>query len=70
MITDLDKPNVEEAERIVIPAFSPPENYRKWHIKVREAVCAASARPDDAFKWISRTWEASVTCLAVPHLEP
>ena len=36
---------------------SPTKNYRNWRIKVREAVCAASDRPDDAFKWISRTWE-------------
>ena len=46
MIADLDKPK-KEAERIVIPAFPLPENYRNWRIKVRDSVCAASDRPDD-----------------------
>ena len=58
---DHDKPKVKEAERIIIPSFPLPESYRNWRIKVREAVCAASDRPDDAFTWISRVWEPAVT---------
>ena len=58
---DHDKPKVKEAERIIIPCFPLPESYRNWRIKVREAVCAASDRPDDAFTWISRVWEPAVT---------
>ena len=49
-LQDDDKPKVKEAERIIIPAFPQPENYRNWQIEVREAVCAASDRPDEAFK--------------------
>ena len=58
---DHDKPRVKEAERIIVPSFPLPESYRNWRIKVREAVCAASDRPDDAFTWISRVWEPDVT---------
>ena len=54
MDADHDKPKVKEAERIVIPAFPLPESYRNWRIKVREAVCVASDRPDDALTAFSK----------------
>ena len=41
---DSDKPRVKEAEKIVFPAFPPPENYRNWRLKAREPVVAASDR--------------------------
>ena len=47
-----EKPNVKEAESIKLPDFPNPENYRSWKIATREAVRAASDRPDEAFDWI------------------
>ena len=46
-----DRPKVKEADSIKIPAFPTPESYRNWRIKTREAVVAASTKPDEAFKW-------------------
>ena len=47
-----DKPKVKEAETIRLPDFPNPETYRAWKTATREAVRAASDRPDEAFSWI------------------
>ena len=53
-----DKPKVKEADSIKIPAFPTPESYyRNWRIKTREAVVAASTKPDDAFNMGERSVE-------------
>ena len=49
-----DKPKVKEAEKINFPKFPQPESYKNWRLRVREAVVAASDRPDDAFSWLSK----------------
>ena len=51
----------KEAEKIVFPKFPQPENYRNWRLRVREAVVAASDRPDEAFEWLSRVWDETTT---------
>ena len=43
-----EKPKVKEAESIKLPDFPNPETYRSWKIATREAVRAASDRPDEA----------------------
>ena len=58
---DSDKPRVKEAEKIVLPAFPNPENYRNWRLKAREAVVAASDRTDKAFEWLSAVWNKDKT---------
>ena len=45
-----------EAEKIHIPKFPNPEQYRNWRIRVRDAVSAASPSPDEAFAWIGKVW--------------
>ncbi len=55
-----DKPKVKEAEKISFPKFPQPESCRNWRLRVREAVVAASDRPDDAFTWLSKVWEKDV----------
>ena len=42
----------KESDRILVPKFPQPENYRNWRIRVRDAVIAASAKPDLAFEWV------------------
>ena len=49
---DDDKPKAKEAETVKLPDFPNPETYRSWKISVREAVRAASDKPDEAFKWV------------------
>ena len=44
----------KEADKVLIPKFPTPERYRDWKIKVRDNVSAASAKPDDARKWIGK----------------
>ena len=46
----------KEADHIKIPSFPQPENYRNWKIRVRDAVRAASSKPDKAFSWINKVW--------------
>ena len=46
-----EKPKVKEAEPIKVPNFPNPETYRSWKIATREAVRAASDRPDEALDW-------------------
>ena len=50
--TDDDKPKTKEAESIRFPDFPNPESYRSWKIAVREAVRAASDKPDEALNWV------------------
>ena len=51
----------KEAEKIVFPKFPQPETYRNWRLRVREAVVAASDRPDEAFEWLSEVWKEGTT---------
>ena len=52
-----DKPKVKEADVVKLPDFPNPETYRSWKTATREAVRAASDRPDAAFKWILEVYE-------------
>ena len=52
-----EKPKVKEAESIKLPDFPNPETYRSWKIATREAVRAASDRPDEAFDWILAVYD-------------
>ena len=58
---DDDKPRVKEAESIRLPDFLNPESKRSWKIAVREAVRAASDRPDEAFNWVQEVYEKMAT---------
>ena len=62
---DDDKPRVKEAETIRLPGFPNPESYRSWKISVREAVRAASDRPDEAFNWVQEVYEKTATIEAL-----
>ena len=44
----------KESDRVLVPKFPQPENYRNWRIRVRDAVIAASAKPDLAFQWVKK----------------
>ena len=55
--TEDDKPKVKEAESIRLPDFPNPETYRSWKTATREAIRAASDRPDDAFEWILEVYD-------------
>ena len=46
----------KEADRVIVPKFPNPEAYRNWRIRVRDAVTAASSKPDEAFKWVEEVW--------------
>ncbi|CAE7938904.1 Pacrg, partial [Symbiodinium necroappetens] len=59
--TDDDKPKTKEAESIRFPDFPNPESYRSWKIAVREAVRAASDKPDEAFNWVQEVYERTAT---------
>ena len=59
--TDDDKPKTKEAESIRFPDFPNPESYRSWKIAVREAVRAASDKPDEAFNWVQEVYEKTAT---------
>ena len=52
-----EKPKVKEAESIKLPDFANPETYRIWKIATREAIRAASDRPDEAFDWILAVYD-------------
>ena len=58
---DDDKPKAKEAETVKLPDFPTPETYRSWKITVREAVRAASDKPDEAFKWVQEVYERNAT---------
>ena len=47
----------KESDRILVPKFPQPENYRNWRIRVRDAVRAASAKPDLAFQWVEKVFK-------------
>ena len=51
-----ERARVKEGDRIQIPRFPKPEQYRNWRIKVRDAVVATSDQPEKAFEWIEATW--------------
>ena len=61
--TDGEKPKnkAKEAEKIAFPKFRIPEQYRNWRIRVREAVVAASDKPDMAFECLSKVWAKEST---------
>ena len=51
------KEKTKEAEKVVFPKFPQPENCRSLRLRVREAVVAASNKPDHAFNWLSQVWD-------------
>ena len=55
--TSKNKPKVKEADKVMLPKFPKPEQYRNWRIRVREAIVAASDSPDKAHAWIAKVWE-------------
>ena len=55
---------------IKIPAFPDAVTYRNWKIKVREAVVAASTKPDETFDWISEVWKKDQTLDALRKVAP
>ena len=59
--TEDDKPKVKEAESIRLPDFPNPETYRSWKTATREAIRAASDRPDDAFEWILEVYDKNAS---------
>ena len=46
----------KEAETIKLLDFPTPETYRSWRIAAREAIRAASDRPDEAFAWVQAVY--------------
>ena len=50
----------KEAEKVVFFKFPQPENYRNWRLRVREALVAASNKPDHAFNWLSKVWDKKI----------
>ena len=46
----------KESDRVLVPKFPQPANYRNWRIRVRDAVIAASVKPDLAFQWIEEVF--------------
>ena len=55
----------KESDRVLVPKFPQPENYRNWRIRVRDAVIAASAKPDLAFQWIEEVFRTDQTVEAL-----
>ena len=53
---DDGKPKAKEAETIKFLDFPIPEIYRSWRIAAREAIRAASDRPDEALFWIEAVY--------------
>ena len=53
---DDGKPKAKEAETIKLLDFPTPETYRSWRIAAREAIRAASDRPDEAFSWVQAVY--------------
>ena len=51
------KEKTKEAETVVSPKLPQPEKYRNWRLRVREAVVAASNKPDHEFNWLSKVWD-------------
>ena len=51
----------KEAETVKLPDFPNPETYRSWKISVREAVRAASDKPDEAFKWVQEVYDRTAS---------
>ena len=58
---DDDTPKAKEAEAVKLPDFPNPETYRSWKISVREAVRAASDKPDEAFKWVQEVYDRAAS---------
>ena len=46
-----DSSRTKEADRVIVPKFPNPEAYRNWRIRVRDAVTAASSKPDVEEVW-------------------
>ena len=55
----------KESDRVIIPKFPQPESYRNWRIRVRDAVIAASSKPDVAFHWIEEVFKIDQTVEAL-----
>ena len=57
----------KESDRILVPKFPQPEKYRNWRIRVRDAVIAASAKPDLAFQWVEEVFKTDQSVEALRH---
>ena len=55
----------KESDRVIIPKFPQRENYRIWRIRVRDAVIAASSKPNVAFHWIEEVFKIDQTVEAL-----
>ena len=55
----------KESDRVLVPNFPQPENYKNWRIRVRDAVIAASSKPDLAFQWIEEVLKTDQTLEAL-----
>ena len=58
---DDGKPKAKEAESIKLLEFPTPDTYRSWRIAAREAIRAASDRPDEAFAWVQAVYAKDQT---------
>ena len=51
----------KECDRVMIPKFAQPENYRTWKIRLRDAIIAASSKLDIASHWIEEVFKIDQT---------
>ena len=65
-----ERSKVKEADTIKVPALPTPESYRNWRIKTREAIVAASTKPDEAFRWVNEAWKEGQSLEALWKVEP
>jgi hypothetical protein len=55
------------SDRVLVPKFLHPENYRNWRIRVRDAVIAASSKLDLAFHWVEEVCKTDQTVEALQN---
>jgi len=55
------------SDRVLVPKFLHPENYRNWRIRVRDAVIAASSKLDLAFHWVEEVFKTDQTVEALQN---
>ena len=63
------EPRAKEEDKVLIPKFPTLEKYQDWKIKVRDNVSAASAKPDDARKWIGKVFQEDQKIDSLAELE-
>ena len=50
---------MKEAEVIHVPALPTVPQFRSWKLTIRDAIAAASGKPDLGFAWIRKTEKAT-----------